>query len=128
MTLSSFLHYWLMFHFAAPFVLWVGFLLFFNIWADKTSQNNIQAFNPIQQVLGVIAVVSDFYVDVFWGTFLFLQWPSMQRLMLSTRMDDLIQNGAGYRQWLAVQIVGILLEPFDNTVPKQHKTYGKFKL
>jgi hypothetical protein len=45
--------------------------------------------------------------------------------MLSTRMDDLIRNGTGWRRWLAIQIVGRLLEPYDLT--KEHSTYGAFK-
>jgi hypothetical protein len=119
--------YWLSFHFFAPFILWAGYLLFFDILADKTSQWDRKVFNPIVQGIGAIVIAVDVYVDIFWGTLLFLQWPSVQRLMLSTRMDDLILNGSGWRQWLAIQIVGRFLEPFDNTKPKQHKTYGLFK-
>jgi len=78
-------------------------------------------------IVGVPMMAVDFYVDVVYGTFIFLQWPNMTHLMLSSRMDDLIRNGNGWRQWLATQIVGRLLEPFDLSVPKQHTTYGKFK-
>lgn len=125
--MMTFLKCWLAYDLASPILLWIGFLLFFNVWADKTSKNDVNVFNPIQQVLGFFAVVTDIYVDIRWGSLLFLQKPSTARLMLSTRMDDLILNGSGWRQWLAIQVVGRLLEPFDNTIPKQHKTYGKFK-
>jgi len=108
-----------------PVALWLGFYVFFHIWADQTKQNTLTAFNPVQLAIGFCFVLIDGFVDIFYGTLLFVQWPSFQRLMLSTRMDDLIRNGTGWRRWLAIQIVGRLLEPYDLT--GQHTTYGAFK-
>jgi hypothetical protein len=104
-------------HFATLPVMWLLFYFLYNRLKGDTTQ---------YRIWWVAGVVVDVYVDIFWGTLIFLQLPNLNRLFFSARMDDLIKNGSGYRQWLAIQIVGRLLEPFDNTIPKQHKTYGKF--
>ena len=118
------LDWFLLFHFTSPVLLWLGFYMVFHVWADQT---NSKQYSLPYYVVGISAMLIDFYVDVTIGTLLFMQWPNVSRLMLSTRMDDLIRNGMGWRKALAVQIVGRLLEPYDLSVPKQHNTYGLFK-
>jgi len=118
---------WLRFHFLSVPLLWLGFILFFNQWAEQTSKWDLSVFNPLQKILGAVFVATDAYVDITWGTLLFWQKPSIKRLMLSSRMDDLIVNGSGWRRSIALQVVGRLLEPFDKSIPKQHSTYGFFK-
>ena len=112
-----------LFTLASPLLLWAFFYLIFHIWADQT---NSKQYSLPYYVLGVIGMAIDCYVDLLWGTLIFLQWPDVNRLMLSARMDDLIVNGSGWRQRLAIQIVGDLLEPYDLSIPKQHTTHGKF--
>lgn len=103
----------------SPVALWPFFLALFNIWPEFTMQKSGPVFWWIALIFGGLI---DLYVNLIWGTVLFLQWPDYRRLLLSARMDDLILNGAGWRQRLAVLIVGHLLEPFDRT--GQHSTYG----
>ena len=110
----------LIFHFLSPILLWPFFYLLFNVWSQQTISKN---FSVPYYVFGVIGVLLDFYVDIFWGTFLFLQWPNINRLTLSARMDDLILNDTGWKGDFATLIVGKLLEPFDKT--GQHTTHGR---
>jgi hypothetical protein len=98
-------------------VLWFLFLFLYGYLKGDTTR---------WQPVWVIGVLIDVYVNVIWGTIFFLQLPNPRRLLLSSRMDDLIVTDRGWRQWLAVQIVGRFLEPFDKSNPKQHNTYGEF--
>lgn len=111
------LQWFLLFHLASPVLMWVLFYILYNRLAGDTTR---------WQALWIVGVVLDLYVNLAWGTVLFLQLPSINRGFLSARMDDLIRLGGGWRKWLAVQIVGRLLEPFDKSYPKQHNTYGEF--
>lgn len=79
------------------------------------------------QAVWLVGALLDIFVNLTWGTLLFLQLPNVNRGFLSARMDDLIRNGTGWRKKLAVQLVGIFLEPYDLSEPKQHKTYGEFQ-
>ena len=109
--------YWLCFHFASLPVMWVLFYFLYHTLKGDTTK-----YAPIW----IVGVVVDVYVDVFWGSLIFLQWPSFERLFFSARLDDLIRNGTGWRKALAVQIVGRFLEPYDQSIPKQHTTYGLY--
>ncbi len=100
-------------HLALLPLLWALFYLLFNTLAGDTAR---------WRLVWLIGALVDVWVNVTWGTILFLQLPNVKRLFLSARMDDLIVHGSGWRQWLALQIVGRLLEPYDKT--GQHTTYG----
>lgn len=106
----------------SPVLLWPLFYYLFNIAADTTDRKAPPS--PIYLVALVVGYIIDFWVNLTWGTVLFVEWPYYTRLTLSARMDNLIVNGSGWRQRLAIQIVGRLLEPFDKT--GQHTTHGKF--
>ena len=67
--------------------------------------------------------VIDVYVNL-WASVMFLQWPDINRMLLSARLDDLIKHSTGWRKSLATWVVGVFLEPYDKT--KQHTTYGAF--
>lgn len=109
--------YALIFTLLAPFIMWpIFYFLYYHLSGDTTRY----------QFWWVIGVVLDLYINLTWGTVLFLQLPNINRGFLSARMDDLIRLGSGWRQALAVQIVGRLLEPYDRSEPKQHKTYGLY--
>jgi hypothetical protein len=115
---------WLgLFTLVSPLLLWSCFWMLFSFWAEMTGDRKPKSLP--YYVVGVIGIALDLFVNAIWGTALFAQRPNVNRLLLSARMDDLIVNGSGWRQWLAVQIVGRLLEPFDKTIPKQHTTHGK---
>lgn len=118
------LQWFLLFHLASPVLMWVMFYVLYNRLAGDTTR---------WQILWVVGVVLDIYVNVLWGTFLCLQLPNINRLFLSARLDNEIVRGSTgwawvvtYRRWLALQLVGRLLEPFDKSNPKQHNTYGEF--
>jgi len=107
---------------ASPFLLWPIYYLLFHTWAEATQGRARRGF--WYYFWGVIGYVLDIIVNVTWGTVLFAQRPSLQRLLLSPRMDDLIRNGSGWRRVRAIFIVGEFLEPYDLT--GQHTTYGLY--
>ena len=106
--------YFLIFLLISPILLWVFFYLLFNICEGVVS--------PITVPFWVIGALIDVFVNLTWGTVIFMQLPNIKRLFLSARMDDLIVNGSGYRKLLSIVIVGTLLEPYDLT--GQHHTHG----
>ena len=113
----------------APLLLWPCFYYLFHVEPDMTTGKTAKSIP--YYVIGVIGVILDFTVDVTWGTLLFLQLPSIQRLMLSTRMDYIIVSGSSgpawlqaWRLWWALRIVGTVLAPFDKT--GQHSTHGQW--
>jgi hypothetical protein len=95
--------------------MWGLFYFLYNILAGDTSRFRF---------VWIIGVIYDIYVNVMWGTILCVQVPNIDRLFFSARLDYNILILGGYRQWISLKIVGYLLEPFDKSVPKQHKTYG----
>jgi len=110
-------------------ILWPLFYYLFHVKADMTK--GLKPKTTIYFILGVLGVLADFLVNLFWGTFLFCQLPNVNRLMISARMDEIIKNTKpnsgllnAWRFWLALRIVGILLEPYDKT--GQHTTYGQW--
>lgn len=107
------LQYLAIFTLISPMLLWVFFFFLFNTLAGKTPKWSYPFW--------IVGALVDIYVNV-WASFLFLQAPDISRMFLSARMDDLIKHGDGWRKWLAVLIVGTLLEPFDKT--GQHTTHG----
>lgn len=122
-------YYWLLladfiFWLISPFLLWWRFLGVINLAAVQQRKG----LTKLQYRLGVpyafVSIVLDIYVNIFWGTFIFWQWPNYKRLTLSARMDDLIKNHTGWRKQRALVIVGELLEDFDET--GQHSTYGLY--
>ena len=117
------LQYLGLFTLVSPLLLWVFFYLLFNRMPTYTSASSGPWYWWATAVPGALI---DLYVNFTWGTVLFVQPPDINRGFLSARMDDLIVNGSGWRQRLAIQIVGRLLEPYDLSVPKQHTTHGAF--
>jgi len=111
------LNYFLLFHFTCPIVMW---LLFYFLY------HTLHGDNTLYQPIWIVGVFYDIYFNIFWGTLICIQLPNINRLFFSARLDDLIKNGTGFRKWLAIQIVGRFLEPFDMSTPKQHTTYGLF--
>ena len=115
---------WLgLFTLVSPMLLWPHFWMLFSFWAEMTDGRKPKSLP--YYVVGISGIVLDLFVNATWGTVLFAQRPNVNRLLLSARMDDLIVNGSGWRQRLAIQIVGDLLEPYDLSIPKQHTTHGK---
>jgi hypothetical protein len=113
----------------SPLLLWPCFYYLFHIEPDMTTGKTAKSIP--YYIIGIVVVILYFTVDVTWGTLLFLQWPSIQRLMLSTRMDYIIVSGSSgppwlkaWRLWEALRIVGILLAPYDKT--GQHSTHGQW--
>jgi hypothetical protein len=104
----------------SPVLLWPLFYYLFNIAADTTDRKVPPS--PIYLVALVVGYIIDFWVNLTWGTALFFEWPNINRLTLSTRMDNLIVNGSGWRKIRAVFIVGKFLQPYDKT--GQHTTHG----
>ena len=105
----------------SPVLLLACFRVLFGPWAEFTKTMR----GPVHWwIVLLIGAIADLYVNLVWGTLLFLKLPNVNRVYLSARMDDLIKTGSGYRKWLAIQIVGRLLEPYDRT--GQHTTYGQF--
>lgn len=114
-----------LFTLAAPLVLWLIFVpLYWILGIGKTEGGIPGLLKVLGYVLFIIGAPIDLWVNLTWGTLLFLQPPSPDRGFLSARMDDLIVHGFGWRQALAIQIVGRFLEPFDKT--GQHTTYGLY--
>ena len=114
----SYLYIFIGWTLASPFVMWPLFYFLYN-----TLRGDVTRW----QAVWIVGVLVDLYVNIFVGTLIFLQLPNINRGFLSARMDDLIRNGSGWRKALAIQIVGRLLEPYDLSVPKQHKTYGMYQ-
>ena len=116
--------WFLLFHLTSPLILWVLFYLLYNRMPKYTQVSSGPWY---WWIVGVFGVFYDLYVNFTWGTLIFLQLPNINRGFLSARMDDLIRLGTGWRQQLAVKIVGSLLEPYDLSTPRQHNTYGLYK-
>ena len=115
-----------LFTLAAPVLLWLIFVPLYWILGRAQKWSDLHpAQRAISIALFLVGAPIDVWVNLTWGTVMFLQPPNYQRLFLSARMDDLIRSGTGWRKALALQIVGRLLEPFDKT--GQHNTYGEFK-
>jgi hypothetical protein len=89
--------------------------------------NTLKGDTTRYQLVWIVGVVVDLYMNLTWGTLVFMQLPNVNRGFLSARMDDLILSGSGWRQKLAVHLVGVYLEPYDLSSPKQHRTYGEFQ-
>ena len=112
---------------AAPLLLWLIFVpLYWILGREKTQGSISSPLRAIAIALFLLGAPIDVWVNLTWGTVLFLQPPSLDRGFLSARMDDLIRTGAGWRRALAVLVVGRFLEPFDKT--GQHTTYGLYAL
>ena len=109
-----------LFTLASPGILWQLFYYLFNTRADMT----MRQVPPTKVYLFwlVVGYSIDYWVNLTWGTVLFWEWPNINRLTLSARMDNLIVNGSGWRKIRAVFIVGKFLQPFDKT--GQHTTHG----
>jgi hypothetical protein len=105
--------YLLIFTILSPLILWVLFYYLFNVLGGNDKR---------QIPVWIVGVLVDIYVNVTWGTLMFLQPPHYKRLFLSARMDDHIVNGSGWRFKLSLWIVAKLLAPYDKT--GQHSTHG----
>lgn len=97
------------------YVLWVLFLGVMNL----ARVNAAGQLGPIAYVLAwpllALAFTLDVLVNVTIGTVLFLEWPSLYRLTLSARLENLVHTATGWRQVLAFWILYTLLQPFDTT-------------
>lgn len=119
---------------AAPVLLWLIFVpLYWILGREKTQGSISSSLRAIAIALFLVGAPIDVWVNLTWGTALFLQRPSLDRGFLSARMDYILKNGSTgwawvvrWRKWLAIQIVGRFLEPFDKT--GQHTTYGLYAL
>jgi hypothetical protein len=109
--------YVLFFTAICPLPMWALFYFLYNTIKGDTTR---------YQAVWIVGVVLDIYVNLTWGTLMFVQMPNIHRGFLSARMDDLIRTGSGWRKRLAVYLVGTFLEPYDLSNPKQHRTYGEF--
>jgi hypothetical protein len=101
-----------------PVLMWLLFYFLYNKLKGDTTR---------YQAVWVVGVVVDLYMNLIWGTLVFIQLPNINRGFLSARMDDLIRIDRGWRQKLAIYLVGRFLEPYDLSNPKQHKTYGEYQ-
>ena len=114
----TYAEYALLFTLICPLPMWVLFWFLYGV-----NKGNPLRYQPIW----LVGAILDLYINLTWGTILFLQLPNPHRGFLSARMDDHIRNGSGWRKSLALVIVGKLLEPYDKATPSQHSTYGQYK-
>ena len=114
-----------LFTLVSPAILWCFFYVLFNVWADQTKA---KSYSFIYMIVGSVGIVIDVYVNL-WASVIFWDPPEIERMLLSARMDVILKEAKTktrlqrYRLWLATQIVGRFLQPFDLT--GQHTTYGR---
>ena len=102
---------WSLAGYGLMFITWILYLAIMNIAAHRQELYPIARIHAY--VLLIIGIAFDVVLNVTVGTILFLELPSLKRLLLTARLDQQARHGHGWRKTLAQWICTHLLNQFD---------------